>query len=81
MKEILKTNVIANLTIDFASTEFKNLDIFINGRSVHFADSDQEYDMPIDSYLRLDTNAIKLVPVTRDIDIIALSVDIQERDD
>ncbi|MCK4669709.1 MAG: hypothetical protein KAT43_00790 [Nanoarchaeota archaeon] len=73
----LEDDVYGVLTLEFVSPEFKNLDVYINGRTIHIGEKGQSYTHDIDDYLRKGTNAIKLVPRSKGIDLTSLEISIE----
>jgi hypothetical protein len=77
MKEIKRTGL--NMSMKFLSTEFKNLEISVNGGKV-FIDTDKKsYFEDISDLVREGTNAIKITPLSPGIDILDFKVMIDEK--
>lgn len=70
-------DVRAVLELQFVSPEFKNLDVFLNGRTIHVGERGELFSQDIDSYLISGTNAIKVVPRSSGIDVISLEIQMQ----
>ncbi|MBW3013726.1 hypothetical protein KY335_00620 [Candidatus Woesearchaeota archaeon] len=70
-------DVLAMLYLSFVSPEFKNLDVYINGRTIHIGERGEVFSQEIDDYLIDGTNAIKLVPRSSGIDVTGLEITIE----
>ncbi|MBD3259696.1 hypothetical protein GF371_03640 [Candidatus Woesearchaeota archaeon] len=64
----------ADLELEFVGPEFKNLDVYINGHTIHIDEKGTSFNMNIEEFLIYGTNAIKLYPRSRNIDVTSLNI-------
>ena len=73
IKDLLRLNDIAlNLYLQFADDEFHNLDVFVNGHVIHIDEKKNRFVWNIEPFLFAGTNAIKLIPRSKDIDVVEM---------
>lgn len=63
-----------NLELKFVSPEFKNLDVYINGHTIHIDEKGTSFEMNIEEFMIYGTNAIKLFPRSRNIDVTSMKI-------
>jgi len=64
------------MDLQFVSPEFKNMNVYINGHTIHIDEEGTSFDMNIEEFLVPGTNAIKLYPRSRDINVRSLTIDV-----
>ena len=65
-------NLALNMYLQFADDEFHNLDVFVNGHVIHVDEKSNRFIWNIEPFLFTGTNAIKLIPRSKGIDIAEL---------